>query len=761
MTRGDFVESVRHIFHEAGVEFAFLHGFEEWDRDSDIDIVVSRASLKPVDSLIRTGALGGLVQRVDYDVPWCRAYLLDTRSPDRRFRQLDVACDPLGISRHGQGLRDPLRGSVLKQGKPVVGPETRLVYLAAKRAYKGIRNQREVTLLQEAFDAADDGSGALGAAFGHAGRLLAEALIRPSPLDHALSLVAKSIRNHRNHPARLLLRGMFGTARALRRAVTPAGLVVAVVGPDGVGKSTLTTLLSTRTAEIFRDVHRLHLTPGLLPPPARLLRRPAYDVTLPHARAPSGRLGSILRTVYLATDTLVGWGPRVALPRIRANLVVIERGWRDLEIDPVRYRLAAGKPLIRLLTRLLPKPDLTLVLRAEAQVIHDRKPELSVVEISRQLAEWGSVTRAAPRRFIAVDTTDFTRAGEDALDAVVDRLMARSGSLEAYRAIIGAVGNPRRDADTAVAIVYSKGLPRWLLPVHRNAAGPVSARLYRPGSFRNAAGAALLEAWSRSGIRNNSLLTLDTSTGLIPELESLLELSQLELAAMLPTDASRPMRTVISVLHQRRSVAIAKLDADGSLELEREFHVLTQLAHCPMTHLQAPRVLGFFRWQGFQVLVMSSLPIRGRTDRRLGPTEERALADLRSLMSTLPGEAGSGSTLVHGDFCGWNTSRLGNGGLAVWDWEWARQGEPLEDWFHWQVRRALQFGHGSMSEVSQWALSPPPKLVRFANLVSTCPETAPMALAHALKADLRRLSHEPSGKAYQVRAEALARLMRG
>ena len=48
--------------------------------------------------------------------------------------------------------------------------------------------------------------------------------------------------------------------------------------------------------------------------------------------------------------------------------------------------------------------------------------------------------------------------------------------------------------------------------------------------------------------------------------------------------------------------------------------------------------------------------------------------------------------IAHGDFCGWNTSVLRNGKLAIWDWEWAHLGEPLEDWFHWETQRLVAFG---------------------------------------------------------------------
>ena len=123
-------------------------------------------------------------------------------------------------------------------------------------------------------------------------------------------------------------------------------------------------------------------------------------MTEPHARTPSGPAGSLARVAYLATDTLLGWVPRVSVPRVRSGLVVIERGWRDLEVDPRRYRLSGGGRAVRALGRLLPKADLTLVLSAPSAEIHARKPELDIDEIERQQATWQEFASHEPARFV-------------------------------------------------------------------------------------------------------------------------------------------------------------------------------------------------------------------------------------------------------------------------------------------------------------------------------------------------------------------------
>ena len=136
--RSSFVRRVADVLDAAGVEYAFLHNLDGIEqRDSDVDLVVSRESLQTVDTVMRYGTLGPLVQRLDYDVPWCRYYVVQTDDPDRRYRQLDVACDPFGIGLYGTALTvDGVRRRSDEQ-LPTLPPGDAITYLAASAPGKG------------------------------------------------------------------------------------------------------------------------------------------------------------------------------------------------------------------------------------------------------------------------------------------------------------------------------------------------------------------------------------------------------------------------------------------------------------------------------------------------------------------------------------------------------------------------------------------------------------------------------------------------
>ena len=256
-------------------------------RDSDVDVAVSSKSLVAVDTIVREGRLGRLLQRFDYDVPWCRYYVLETGDPDRRFRQLDVACDPFGIGRYGDAVQLALDHGQRVDGLSTLSPAATVAYLAAKRACKGIRDEADVRELRKKFEADPAGASTLlQDVFGEPGGALARALGEASDPLPALRDVGSLIEARRRTPRRLVLRAGFGAARVLRRLARPTGLLVAVVGPDGTGKTTLADGLESMTNGLFRGTRRLHLTPGVLPPPGRLLgRRGSGDTSQPHARA--------------------------------------------------------------------------------------------------------------------------------------------------------------------------------------------------------------------------------------------------------------------------------------------------------------------------------------------------------------------------------------------------------------------------------------------------------------------------------------------
>ena len=68
----------------------------------------------------------------------------------------------------------------------------------------------------------------------------------------------------------------------------------------------------------------------------------------------------------------------------RSCLVVFDRYFDDILIDPERYRYGGPSWLARMLRLLIPKPDLMLVLDAPEEVVLSRKQEIAPEEVQHQ-----------------------------------------------------------------------------------------------------------------------------------------------------------------------------------------------------------------------------------------------------------------------------------------------------------------------------------------------------------------------------------------
>lgn len=155
------------------------------------------------------------------------------------------------------------------------------------------------------------------------------------------------------------------------------GLFVAILGPDGAGKSTLAANLASSCQPLFPSSLRQHVRPRLFG------RRDAPDLA-PHSHGDAGRVRSVLKLAFLVLDYILGYW-LITRPAIRSGaLCVADRYFHDLLVDPVRYRCRPPRWMVDIAVRLLPEPDLVFVLVAPRDTIVQRKGELDAEEIDRQ-----------------------------------------------------------------------------------------------------------------------------------------------------------------------------------------------------------------------------------------------------------------------------------------------------------------------------------------------------------------------------------------
>jgi hypothetical protein len=145
-------------------------------------------------------------------------------------------------------------------------------------------------------------------------------------------------------------------------------------GPDGSGKTTLIRGLARSLGAAFRRTDLFHFRPGLLMP--RSTRTP---VSHPHAKPPRSWLLSFLKNCCFLLDYWCGYLLDVRPKLVRSSLVLFDRYYDDLLVDPRRFRFSRPPWLSRTARPMIPRPDLLLFL--DARVAHSRKAEVSPQEV--------------------------------------------------------------------------------------------------------------------------------------------------------------------------------------------------------------------------------------------------------------------------------------------------------------------------------------------------------------------------------------------
>lgn len=233
----------------------------------------------------------------------------------------------------------------------------------------------------------------------------------------------RELRKHATGSLPETLRCSFGNLlHAMERVLQPTGAWVAFIGPDGCGKSSVIEGVIAQLGPGFQNVVRYHLRPKSLP--ARPVSEAA--VTDPHGQAPRSVVLSIAKMFYLAFDYWLGYMAGTRRATIRTRLVVFDRYFYDILVDPKRVRYDGPAWLPRALSHVLPKPDLVLVLNAAPEVLWSRKQEVPYHEVVRQQQEYLRVAAGLDSVVVIDAARPLSQVVQNACDAIVHRVSSRT-----------------------------------------------------------------------------------------------------------------------------------------------------------------------------------------------------------------------------------------------------------------------------------------------------------------------------------------------
>jgi hypothetical protein len=425
-------------------------------------------------------------------------------------------------------------------------------------------------------------------------------------------------------------------------ATLSRGCFVLLVGPDGSGKTTISDALTSRADALGIAVSRAHYRPGLIGG-----RREGSTATdTPRSQQQRSMSAGALKLALVATDMIVGYLFRWRSQR-HSCLLIVERGWWDMAVDPTRYRLNPWLlRLVRLLGPLIPRADLVVLLVGAPAEIDSRKREIGVGEVTRQLASWEELASQAGRKTIRIDTV--LHRGEDVADVILD----------------AAFGDHSAPTDPVRRVPLT---PSRLNLLCSGRCGP-AARIYKPFHPIRRPMKQVGFAAARHGLTRREFAPFDV--------QELCRDLRLETDGYVMMQSSRAGRWVIGICYQGRLSTVVKVGSLGDQPLETEAATLSVLQNAGPGSIRVADIRWWGKWRERLILAVAALP-----PTRLDTTIDEAV----ELCNAMVNGAGRVPSVVHGDFAPWNVLSYRPEPVVV-DWEASRfERVPLFDLSHFLI----------------------------------------------------------------------------
>ena len=305
-----------------------------------------------------------------------------------------------------------------------------------------------------------------------------------------------------------------------------------------------------------------------------------------------------------------------------------------MAVDPVRYGLASSRG-IRLFWRLIPKPDLVVLLFDEPKRIHARKRELAAEEIERQLQEWLRLSREGQvGAIIRVDESPEETArlvSELSVEAFISRHCKRvlapgavsatdwlrlllAGGAAKHSGSIEAKKGAQRGAVRVYGRIALKNGREYLIPVDRRRAALNALHLYRPQKVRSRFAVSALDLAVKSGLGMHLLPKVFIQASDLSDYFKKV-LGYQDLVFGVSSGTAGPLRKPVLLLMTGKGerIGYAKIGCNEQTRLlvENEKHALDFFSRQVFEHGVLPKAIHFGVWDEKEILITAPLNLAG------------------------------------------------------------------------------------------------------------------------------------------------------
>jgi thymidylate kinase len=423
-----FLRALFLLLDEHAVRYCVLHSWESLGFEilSDLDLAIHPADRSKLPAVFRRLQDSGylLMQSLNYSVNSYYFVFCWFEGPSLRCLPLDCIFEHWRSGLSVLSVEEVIAHRERSGDTWIPSRPHQFAYLLAKRTWKGKSSAAQTQQLKELVESIgrSQAESIAGEMFlGKWNQRLVAAYLTdslPSVLESARHQpwITAVIR----HPLRFGRYAWDQARRLVRRWLRPTGLLIAVLGPDGSGKDTVIDGMTQEVERGFRRTAVYHWRPNIILP-----RKPAPPVTDPHANPPRGALLSSFFLIGFVLDYWIGYALRIRPYLTRGTLVIFDRYFYDVIVDPKRARFGGPAWLPKLLARLVPAPDLTLLLDADEQLMFARKGELSVTELQRQRHAYRALQVGIAARTIVRTDQEIEKTIAEASGAVVQFMHQR------------------------------------------------------------------------------------------------------------------------------------------------------------------------------------------------------------------------------------------------------------------------------------------------------------------------------------------------